>query len=33
MAYVEPAPHILAGVREERSRICGVTGLRIFATP
>src|SRR3970282_163461 len=33
MAYVEPAPHILAGVREERSRTCGVTGLRIFATP
>ncbi len=33
MAYAEPAPQALAGLREEQSRICGVTGLRIFATP
>ncbi|MEP7335694.1 MAG: cbb3-type cytochrome c oxidase subunit I, partial [Actinomycetota bacterium] len=32
MAYVEPVPHTLA-LREERSRTCGVTGLRIYATP
>ena len=33
MAYAEPAPHVLAGLHEEQSRTCGVTGLRIFATP
>ena len=33
MAYAEPVPHTLAGVREERSRTCAVTGLRIYATP
>jgi len=33
MAYVEPVRHTLAGLREERSRTCGVTGLRIYATP
>ena len=31
MAYVEPLPRSLAGVREEESRICSVTGLRIYA--
>src|SRR5262245_8780845 len=29
MAYVETVP--ARGIREERSRICGVTGLRIYA--
>src|SRR5581483_6619576 len=33
MAYAEPAPRILAGVREERFRTCPVTGLRVFAGP
>lgn len=33
MAYAEPVPHVLPGLREEPSRTCAVTGLRIFATP
>ena len=33
MAYAEPVPRILAGIREERSRTCPVTGLRVFAGP
>jgi cytochrome c oxidase subunit 1 len=33
MAYVEPAARAIAPAREERFRICSVTGLRIFATP
>jgi cytochrome c oxidase subunit 1 len=33
MAYVEPAPRILAGLREEGSRTCTVTGLRVYASP
>jgi len=33
MAYAEPVPHVLPGLREEPSRTCTVTGLRIFATP
>lgn len=31
MAYVEPLPQTLAGVREETSRTCSVTGLRVYA--
>ena len=31
MAYVEPLPQTLAGVREEPSRTCSVTGLRVYA--
>ena len=33
MAYVERAPRILAGLREERSRTCPATGLRVYAGP
>jgi cytochrome c oxidase subunit 1 len=31
MAYVEPLPRTLAGFREEESRSCSVTGLRVYA--
>ena len=31
MSYVEPLPRTLAHFREERSRTCGVTGLRVYA--
>ncbi|MHB8642205.1 MAG: cbb3-type cytochrome c oxidase subunit I [Gaiellaceae bacterium] len=29
--YVQPLPGVLAGAHEERSRICAVTGLRVYA--
>lgn len=31
MSYVEPLPRTLAGFREEESRSCTVTGLRVYA--
>ncbi|HEY8706166.1 MAG TPA: hypothetical protein VIL98_15550, partial [Gaiellaceae bacterium] len=31
MSYVQPLPTGLARVREERSRVCPVTGLRVYA--
>ena len=31
MAFVEQLPRTLAGGREEPSRICGVTGLKVYA--
>jgi cytochrome c oxidase subunit 1 len=31
MAYVEPLPHAVGDVREEPSRTCSVTGLRVYA--
>jgi cytochrome c oxidase subunit 1 len=31
MSYVEPLPRTLAGFREEPSRTCAVTGLRVYA--
>src|SRR4029079_1125253 len=31
MAYAEPIPRALAGFEEEPSRLCTVTGLRVYA--